>query len=279
MYISCWPAWSWKFPWDVCENYPPPQLFQQVSLGKEMAVLHSWNFTREIFLKFPLEEMDGQCGRGLIISWDKSACLSNGESPLPSIFWLVFCLMQHQLCNWKSEMCCHSWIKSWVEPCMLPKWDIRYTTSSVWASDGSLSLIFFPSKCSHSIADDVLPRAVSMRKPFFFTRCNQTILDFFLLMYSNIVTIQPTQVFSWVLVTVYLFVKWQLWLKQMFGNGNHLRFVPLEAMDIISAASWVHLLIQTLFLFSAATHWCLKYGWTDIVSGLRQHVYLLESGQ
>lgn len=27
---------------------------------------------------------------------------------------------------------------------MPPKWNIRYTTSSVWVSDGSLSLIFFP---------------------------------------------------------------------------------------------------------------------------------------
>lgn len=128
----------------VCENYsaPPPQLFQQVSLGKEMAVLHNWNFTKEIFLKFPSEEMDGQWGRGLIISWDKSACLSNGESPLPSVFLGGSCLMQHQPCNWKSEMRCHSSIKSWVESCMPPKWNFRYTTSRVWASNGSLSLIF-----------------------------------------------------------------------------------------------------------------------------------------
>lgn len=35
--------------------------------------------------------------------------------------------------------------------------------------------------------------------------------------------------------------------------GNHFRFVPLGATDIIAAASWVHLLIQTSFLFSAAT--------------------------
>lgn len=65
------------------------------------------------------ESLEQRHGGSLIIekeiSWDKPTCLSNRESPLPSVF-SFFCLMQHQPYNRKSENCCQRWVISRVEP-------------------------------------------------------------------------------------------------------------------------------------------------------------------
>lgn len=147
VYINHWLTCACRFPRDVlCMKYikilnlnaKQPEVFgvffcctqlgQGNASSKHMLLLSwAWNLKAGNFpsVKGNRNSLDGQCGGGgggLImeskISWDKSTCLSNRESPLPSVF---LCLMQRLTCDWKSEVSCHRLIKSQVESRWPPK--------------------------------------------------------------------------------------------------------------------------------------------------------------